>query len=375
LGQRGAVLLFVLFLAGCGRVNYEPLDRDAASAIDATSSNGSPGDWWNPAWSLRLPISIDGTKVRGELSDFPVLVDLTIPNGGALVALDAAALVFTSASGELFPHELELLDSQTGALIAWVRVPMLRAGEDLTFYLYYGNSGGGGGGEDPSAVWTDGFTHVFHFGDGATLSADDSSALNPGTNSGAGAAAGRIYGAASFDSNSNISADGNGLDTGPGAYTMVTFWMNYTGPYGDALFAFSPAGDGYDLWFFSEGCFGFNTQAGEVLGTTLTGLHGRWVHVAAVFYNGIPTAGENRLFIDGVEQTLTTCQGGQGNSRVADGPILWASGGTYRFTGLLDEGRVATVIRSPDWISTEFANQSDPGGFLRAGTPEQYTGN
>jgi hypothetical protein len=35
--------------------------------------------------------------------------------------------------------------------------------------------------------------------------------------------------------------------------------------------------------------------------------------------------------------------------------------------GQLDEVRIATVVRPPEWIQTEFNNQSDPASFYDIG--------
>ena len=47
------------------------------------------------------------------------------------------------------------------------------------------------------------------------------------------------------------------------------------------------------------------------------------------------------------------------------------SGGEQRhFNGIVDEVRISNSVRSPDWIKTEFNNQSSPGTFYSLGGEE-----
>ncbi len=36
---------------------------------------------------------------------------------------------------------------------------------------------------------------------------------------------------------------------------------------------------------------------------------------------------------------------------------------SHPFPGILDEVRISTIVRSPDWIATEYNNQANPGSF------------
>jgi len=40
------------------------------------------------------------------------------------------------------------------------------------------------------------------------------------------------------------------------------------------------------------------------------------------------------------------------------------------FNGAIDEVRVSNIARSPDWISTEYANQSQPLTFYTISAPQ-----
>ena len=41
--------------------------------------------------------------------------------------------------------------------------------------------------------------------------------------------------------------------------------------------------------------------------------------------------------------------------------------------GTLDEVRISTTIRMPNWFATEFANQASPGTFYTVGAEQPAT--
>jgi hypothetical protein len=199
---------------------------------------------------------------------------------------------------------------------------------------------------------------------------DRSGQGNNGTINGATRTVGKIGQAMKFGGGGqNISAGTTGVDTTAGHHNTVVFWMNYTGPLGDAVFAFDNGGD-YDLWFTDNPCFGFNTHNSEVLGISASGLNNRWVHVAAVFYNGTPSAANNKLYIDGSQQSIYYCRGSSSISRTAGGTLYWASSGGYEFAGKIDEGRVYNRELSADEIKALY-NQA--GSKFHASQENQLT--
>jgi len=297
-----------------------------------------------------------------------VLVEIDRPDL-AKAAPRGADLRFVDGAGTVLAHELETFGVGTAPrMTAWVRVPAVSATVDTTIYLYYGNPGALDA-QQPAAVWS-GYAGVYHFGQVDPLDVSDASGKNPGTNGGVTSAPGQILGAARFPGGAgdSVFAGAAGIETSPGGYNTVSFWMNYTGAYGNAAFAFADGATGYDLWMESPSCFGFNTENSDVLGFPASTLVGRWVHVAAVFYNGMPSATNNKIWIDGAPQSLTNCVGTPQARRA--GAIVLGSSGGYELTGMLDEARVAAGERSSAWVATEYRNQADPRAFVTAAAEE-----
>ncbi len=149
-----------------------------------------------------------------------------------------------------------------------------------------------------------------------------------------------------------IDITGLPVSTASGAKTSVSFWM-----YWDGTNSVMPIGWQYhDLWFYG-GSFGFNSAGGDIRGISSAGLAGGWHHVTAVFTNqNLPA---NKLYIDGVAQTLTQRRNSPNNARAVVDPHLriggwWGTNG-YRFSGKLDEVKVYTGEVSQVQIDADVA--------------------
>ncbi|MCP3776709.1 hypothetical protein NLX71_26070 [Paenibacillus sp. MZ04-78.2] len=142
-----------------------------------------------------------------------------------------------------------------------------------------------------------------------------------------------------FEGTKQVNLNNIAVNTASGAKNTVEFWMNWDGTEGGMPFSW----DGmYDLWF-SGGYFGFNTGESNVLGIPSANLKNKWTHVAATFFNGVPDATNNELYIDGIKQNLTAGQGITTASRtVASSAMVSGSIGTphYRFNGRIGELRI-----------------------------------
>ncbi|MGE5182908.1 MAG: DUF2341 domain-containing protein [Acidobacteriota bacterium] len=343
----------LVLLAACGRVDFDVATR------------------------FRKLLVIDHAQVAGELADFPVLVELHDADLSAHARADGFDLTFRDASGQVLAYERENYTASPPALVAWVKVPQVSAAADTRRELDYGDPAATDQAQ-PAAVWSNAFVGVYHFGDGTNLSAHDSTGVNDGTDNGGIASADAVIGGAlrldnTGNTTHNVTSPLAGADATAGALTTVTFWLEFPGPFDKGPFAFTSGSNAYDVWFQRNGCEGFNTQQGELLGMTAT-VDPSWHHVAVVFYNGVPDASHNRIYLDGVSQVLSPCVAGTPSTRVVQGLANWggnSSGGVnYQITGAIDEGHIARGERPPEWILTEIANQRSPETFVTAG-PEQ----
>ena len=152
---------------------------------------------------------------------------------------------------------------------------------------------------------------------------------------------GKLGKALNFDSNNDeVILDGLLVNTDTGGYNTVTFWMYWKGGSSEMPFGWNGA---YDL-YFSGNYFGFNTGEGNVFGLYAPRLKNKWVHVAAVFYNGAPSSSTVKLYIDGSKQVLKDCltrkttrpQTASSKAYVSG----WGATTGYKFGGMIDDVRI-----------------------------------
>ena len=133
-------------------VRLETVARSSAWLTAAESNQRAPtifhvvggvetGSWFGQgAWSYRKPVAVDADRVAADVTDFPLLVQITDPDLQASAAPTGADLVFTDSDGiTRLDHVLESWDSATGSLSAWVSVPTLSSTIDTQLFIYYGN--------------------------------------------------------------------------------------------------------------------------------------------------------------------------------------------------------------------------------------------
>ncbi|MCY9528562.1 LamG domain-containing protein [Paenibacillus alvei] len=142
-----------------------------------------------------------------------------------------------------------------------------------------------------------------------------------------------------FTSTNQVSLQNIKVDQAAGAKNTVEFWMKWDGTNSVMPFSWNT---NYSLWI-ADGYFGFNTGEGNIIGIPSAQLKDKWVHVAATFYNGVPNATDNELYINGVKQNITAVKGKTTYS-VAATPSAFISGNSdkslYRFAGKLGEMRI-----------------------------------
>lgn len=178
----------------------------------------------------------------------------------------------------------------------------------------------------------------FDEGSGAVAN-DWSGNENDGSITGATWTTGKYGNALNFAGTAYVNVGTLEVDTSLGGHNTVEFWMYWNGANGVMPFGWQST---YDL-YFAGGCFGFNTGQSNVFGISSEGLANRWVHVVADFYNGVPNAENNAIYIDGVEQVLGSCLGTTSASKSATASARisgWRYSNNYYFRGMIDEFRM-----------------------------------
>ena len=334
-------------------------------------------------------ITVQSAQISGgvNLTQFPILVggNGTSPCNASISGLNQTGggahvqnpngydIIFTtdSACTNKLTWEMEKYVASTGEFEAWVTntsTPLV-FNSNTTFYMCYGNSDIAVFQSTVSSVWDSNFKGVWHFPNGTSLTANDSTInLNNGAVSGVSAAAGQIDGGASYVENSS-----NRI-TVPSSATLdltnftLSVWvklsstgqsskfiMARTGGAGFVRYSIIYAWTAHRYEFYCEDYTGSNPRTAFGPDVNDTNFH----HIVFT-YNGTNLVG----YLDGTQSvsnpvsfTITN-----GNNPLDFVDVGNTPGAT------LDEIKVSNTARSAGWIATEYNNQSAPSSFYTMGS-------
>jgi uncharacterized repeat protein (TIGR02543 family) len=342
-------------------------------------------NWWNTAWKYRRTITIDHTKVSGDQANFPVLIDLIDSGLTSKARTDGYDFVFTDANQVKLSHEIEIYDSATGHLIAWVKIPLLSSTSDTVLYLYYGNPSSGNQ-QDINAVWDTSYKLVLHLDETSGTHYDSTVNGNNGTpyNGVIQGTSGKIDGADVFDgSNAYIQVAHSASLAGYTEAFTVSFWLKLedTSRRQTILGKYN-TGTNQRSWFVDYNPVDRPTRPigfyASYDGTNYREWYANfvpsantWYHLTVVWEtNTIP-----KFYINGAQvATVGTATISQIYNNV-DVPLLIGRcqyNNNRYFKGALDEIRISNPARSAGYILTSYNNQLNPTAFYTIGTEEQW---
>lgn len=317
-------------------------------------------------------ITIDHTKVAGDLTDYIVLVDLAnLVKAGAdifdLCRTDGGDLRATKTDGST-ELAIEIVAIDTTAKTGEVHIKFtgtLSSSTDTVIRLWYN-------GTDtlPAAsstygsdnVWTsNGYVGVWHM---QTTSVDSTSLNNDGTDTSMTYGAKKIGGGADFNGTSSRIVTANNITlTGTSSFE-VAVWV-----YIDTLNSTYRRAAGFHssnafvLGLTNGNKFRMFTLTGGAkdLASTTTPSTSTWYYLVGN-YDG----SNNRIYLNGVaDGTLAQT----GNFTTSNIPIRFGSDSTpiEFWPGDLDEMRAGTTVHSANWHLTTYNNQNSPSTFYSVG--------
>ena len=332
--------------------------------------------WYNSGWGYRIAITINHATVAGPLTNFPVLIVLTSSSLSQFAQTSGNDILFTAGDGtNQLAHEIESYTSASGALVAWVNVPLLSSTADTNIYLYYGNPAAANQ-QNAGGVWDANFQGVWHLNNSfADSTANNRAGTNTGTVNGAGEISnGRVFAPATNVAN-YITVSGL---MGSPANVTLSAWVNLNSSLapgtsygeeimtlGDCVFLRQVATNGVAGWFYN-GSVWTNVQ------TSFNLLAAGWHHVAFAFDN---VNHVQKVYVDGTPAASANYTTSIGYAGHGANTILGEHGNGqtyYNYNGTMDEVRVSSAARSANWIATEYANQSSPAAFCSLGSAQPH---
>ncbi|MBN1763172.1 MAG: DUF2341 domain-containing protein [Methanomicrobia archaeon] len=321
-------------------------------------------------WNSYKTITIDGSKVQGSLTDFPVLISITDTDLRDDAQDGGDDILFTNEGNSVkLDHEIEEFDGSTGDLVAWVRIPSLTSGTSYTLRMWYGNPSCGPQ-ENPEAVWDSNYRMVQHLEEPEDQTSTDSTSYD---NDGSvfddtyvdQNATGKIDGADLFDAligRSYIEVPTSSSLDITGSFTLEA-WVNVT------TFHASRVDD-----VICKNAYGMGIDEGEIVMEVVHGDHhrttgaglttGTWYYIVAVFDN---SADKVYIYLNGSEKlNADETNTPSANTNELEIGTCSANKGGKNVDGILDEVRISATARDANWIKTSYTNQNDPGegGFL-----------
>ncbi|MFW9894231.1 MAG: DUF2341 domain-containing protein [Candidatus Thorarchaeota archaeon] len=351
-------------------------------------------------------ITIDHNKVSGttNLVNFPLLISLEDSDLKDQVQSDGDDIAFWNGSGWL-DHEIEFFDQNFnpnyGKLVAWVRIPILYYYKDTTIYMYYGNHTLCSQ-ESSNGVWDNDFNFVLHMNQDPTVSDildSSSNGFDFNVETGGGMTSndlvdGQTGKAIAFDGNDDFIYLPRSEDFSGSTDKMTfEFWLmlpNGVPAVRDTLARPARTTRSPHLYFLQEFNFEIETSSTSTVKSaeSFQTVIGRWVHFACV-WDGTG-GGVHQIFINGTlnNEDSTPLTGTHvdwdtisigTDDDPTDGP--GGNADSARFLEVtLSEFRLSKVVRSADWIATEYNNQYDTDSFysisarihVRRPIPEDY---
>lgn len=324
-------------------------------------------------WSHHYKITIPASEINGDLTDFPVYLNLAdLPNDffTTVNGQGADIRITTSDMQTQTAFELVEIDTANGTGELWFKAN-LSSSVDNIFYLHAGNATAEAYADDhlfgAQNVWSNGFAAVYHMNENPSgLIKDSTKYSNDGTSTGAMTSddliRGKVSKAIDFDGINDSIGIGKPLSSF-GSLTVCTWVKDSIIGAGEYVIAQRGA-EGIGWWELIGRTNGYrfevkNSSATEYYSPKYSTTDGQWHNMCGYF-----SSLQNRvgLYADG---TII----GQSPTSGVPAPIVdtainnITAGGGFPQKSIQDEIQISNVVRSQDWVSTEYKNQNSPGNF------------
>jgi len=322
--------------------------------------------WWNKEWAIRRQITIDTSSKEAGLSG-PVgspVVLLRLHDGNFQFgnASEDGSDIRPIAQDDKTPlsFHIEKYDSLLSEAYIWVRVPDVKEGAPVSFWLYYGRKAGSAERVESSKDTYHGEQSlVFHFGEQGTAPSDAAGNGNNGDKAASNSAGSMIGGGLKL---AGVTAFGvpasESLEWREGGTLTWSAWIKPASHAPNAvLFSRRDGANALVVGLdngapYAEVSSGGNSQ--RVPGVTPVGVNS-WHHLAVV-----ADAGKLSVYVDGESVASMAASLPALKSALYVGGDSPEKSGATGFTGELDELQISPLAGTPAAI--KFAALSQGGG-------------
>jgi hypothetical protein len=327
-------------------------------------------------------ITVDHNDVAADLTDFPVLIDITDTDLRDHVMSKGNDIMFMIGDTPV-AHEIELYEPSTGHLVAWVKVPSLSSSVDTVITMHYGSMNA-----PPalgSRVWSD-YETVHHLNQDPTgINYDSTSNNHDGTSYGglgtSDFVSGQIGYAVDFDGSNDVISIGQ-IDTDEWTQFTMSAWIYRTLDKDARVFSKSitTTSNQHIMTLRLDSANHVTTRvwadpqaSGVSYSSAATASNFTW-HYVSWSWDPSRTGNEILAYLDGaliIDRSYT-------GTSIRDSDAMFVIGNndllnSRWWAGMIDEARLTTLVRSEAWIDTEYNNQVNPSGFYTVGSERKTT--
>jgi hypothetical protein len=361
-------------VCGCSIVEGTT-DSDGDGAVDCVDACVQNPNVQGVCQRKRKRLTVQGSEVPSAQAGFPVLVRFASDASLALYA-DPTGLdiYFQDTAGNPLPFERESYTSNTGALVAWVKMDLTGANQD--FYIYYGD-GDLSEKSTAAAVWDSEYEAVYHLQDLTDSTSHARNCTNRGTTP---YASGHIGVGKDFNGNAELLGPRGVLPTAD-SYWTVSYW-GFAHPN-------DSSGDN-EQWAISTQDFaqdgmtiGIETPpATSNNGSMLTYVSGWREYGGTVMPDAAWAHVDARVYMNSNGYVEFSINGGAWERRNLNTEPIRHTNGSYisiggeeantdeNWLGQLDEVRISSTLRSNDWLRAEYNSQRAGSTFVSVGVEE-----
>ena len=325
-------------------------------------------------YSYSKQARINSSQIPGNLSNFPVLfkkkadIFKSVANGGLVQSTNGYDILFTDSNDNPLNFQLESYNPTTGEIVAWINVPTLSSTSDTNIKVYFGNPNITSD-QSTTATWDGNYAMVQHL---SNTFLDGTTNNNDGTNNGSTDIAGQIARARDFNGSNDYVEVNSNNSISPNQIT-ISMWV-YVDDYSNSpdLVTKGNYQEAYSSYLTSSGKAVFSIYSGfsffgqspqnYTISSNSSLNTGQWYYLT--FTKSGFWGGNINLFVNGV---LNGTASTSGFINYNNKPLYISAPSATNFSpfnGRIDEVRISNSIRSNNWITTEYNNQSNPDAFI-----------
>ena len=378
--DKRAILLVFLFILSVysSYCNSNPVDK--VSAVNVSENDiVSIHDWKDTRLKFRKNITVHSSQVFGNLTNFPLLVQLFDPDLKNVLDKSGKDILFTDINDALLHHEIEEFihdyNNTHAYLVAWVKTN-LTSSIDTTIFMYYGGSLSeinskttNVEAENHVNVWDKDYVSVWHLKEtsgtryDSTRNKIDGSPQNYDNDENV---TGVISGADSFDGVDDYIETykyPDELGIGQKGEKTISSWV-YTRKFADSgIFEFGQkVTRGYCSLKTDSKNDSWTVDLGNMSINFIYPSLNEWVYFVIKFDDKFL-----QILVDGKLLFNISMNLNIGN-KITFKIGLGENNGF--FDGIIDEMRISTIARSNAWILTEYQNQRYPNSFYTVNIQE-----